>query len=281
MCLGQGIWEALTSRRVYGVTHSRIQLDYEINGHPMGSVISCPNDAELHCRVTGTDRIGRIEIIENNEIIKAVIPERSKSADEEVTMKFKVEFGWGPDIRVFPDQTERNWRGQLVVEDGRLLSVEKCWSNFHQKITAQDDRSCQFDLTTYQTNASGKWMGSCVAANEGFIFEIRGNRKGQVRLEVNGQRYRFLIEELLADSRILAFEREADELIRSRYGEVTHYRNDPWWHNSYKIKIYQGCLKEDYTAEILEKITLKNKANYRIRVYQVNGDVAFSSPIFT
>ncbi|MBQ5444462.1 MAG: hypothetical protein IIU29_04680, partial [Erysipelotrichaceae bacterium] len=276
----EAIWDAFLNRRVYGVSHSRIEVDMSIDGHDMGSIIKRKGRHILKAHIKGSDRIAEIRILKNNEICKMILPKKKALKDETVTFKVKVEFGWGPDIRVFPSETKKNWKGRFVAENGKILGIEKCFSNFHQSVRQTKENEVSFDLTTYQTTGTGKWMGSCVAANESLIFEVCAPRDEEVLLELEDKSYRLKINDLLHDSVILADMEGADALIERHFGKVEHYRNDPWWHNSYKIKFHQACLMEEYVADVSEEIIADEKCQFRMVVMQENGDMAWTSPIF-
>jgi hypothetical protein len=69
----ESVWDALTSRRVYGTTGARILLEFDVNRHPMGSAI--PDDEidlprRVTARVLGTAPIERMELIKNNVVIR-------------------------------------------------------------------------------------------------------------------------------------------------------------------------------------------------------------------
>ncbi len=70
----EAIWEALTSRRVYGTSGARILLAFTVNGYPMGSVI--PDD-EMHlprrviARVLGTTDLEKVELVKNNVVVES------------------------------------------------------------------------------------------------------------------------------------------------------------------------------------------------------------------
>ena len=64
------IFSALWDRSVYATTGVRIILDFELNGHGMGSVISAEESAprELRVKVIGTTDLRAVELIRNDEI---------------------------------------------------------------------------------------------------------------------------------------------------------------------------------------------------------------------
>lgn len=276
----EDIWDALIHSRVYGVSHSRIDVDFSIDDKPMGSEMKHHGSHLLQARVEGSDRIRQIDIIKNDRLIKVIVPERREIREDLITFKVRIEFGWGPDIRVFPEETEKHFKGSFKVREGEILSIEKCFANFGEEVTQKSHDEAFFDLTTYQSTNTGKWMGSCVAANESLIFEARAPLKSETVLSVNGKEYTFKVSDLLEDSHLLADMEEADQLIRSYFGKVEHYRNDPWWHNSCKIKIHRACPKEYYSTQIREDLEENEDCLYRLVILQENGNRAWTSPIF-
>ena len=124
----ESIWDAFINKRVYGVSKDRIKVDFLIDDTVMGGSVSPKKDSKLVLNVEASNAIDRIEIIEDN-ITTEMIPHTStwekESLGKNVQFKFKADFGWGPDRRIFPDIKSRNWSGSLSTE-GKLLSIEKC-----------------------------------------------------------------------------------------------------------------------------------------------------------
>ncbi len=115
---------------------------------------------------------------------------------------------------------------------------------------------------------------------EGFIVEVDCRIDGVVLLEVNGEKYKLLVKEMLKSSQIIDLFDESYDLLKTRYGFTEYYRNDSWWHNSYKIKIGQACRSDEYIMNIKKTIDTRKIMNLRCRVWETNGSVAWSSPIF-
>lgn len=276
------IWDAFTNRRVYGVSKDRIELDYTIDDKVMGDTIKKNAKSKLHLDVKAANAIDRIEIIKDNKVIE-MIPHTSTWENEElsgtVRFKFQLELGWGPDRRIFPDIESRNWHGKLETK-GKLISIEKCWSNFGQELRNVTDNSCEFDVTSYKTTATGKWMGPSAITTEGFIFEIEDDIDSSVMLTIDGVDYELKIRDLLYTSKIYPLLDEVSELLKERYNFEEYYRSDSWWHNCYKIKVGQAVPEIGYTRKIERELDTTDCQNVRVRVWQKNGALAWSSPIF-
>ena len=278
----EAIWDAFVNRRTYAVTHSRIGVDFTMNDACMGSIIKTENEATLKFHIEGTNAIDRIEILKNNIVEEMVIHsgkwERLPLSGK-IQFKFKIEFGWGPDTRVYQDIYKKLWNGHLSV-DGKLLSIEKCWNNFGQDLRIINDHSCEFDLTTYKSTATGKWMGPSNVTTEGFIFEVEADYHKAVTLTVDGKEYILPISELLECSRVFGLQEEIEQLTRDTWGDVEHYRDDPWWHNAYKFKVHKAAPACAYQVDYEKKMLIDEDCNVRLRVWQKDGDAAWSSPIF-
>ena len=192
----EAIWEAMKARRVYGVSRSRMDIDFTVDGKPMGSVVPAGKH-ELKFSVKAADAIDRVEILKNNILDEMAVHsgtwETRKIGDEEVIrVKFAAEFGWGPNPRFYKDMLVREWDGSLTVP-GRLVSIEKAWNSYGQKLYDVTENSCKFHMTTYMSTATGHWMGPSAVVKEGFVFEVEGKITDEICLNVDSYEYRFTI----------------------------------------------------------------------------------------
>lgn len=279
----ESLWDALTHSRVYGVSQSRIEVDFEINEEQMGGLLEIRDTASLHFHIKGTNAIDRVEILKDNVVDEMVVHSGTWehiAHQDEVTVKFRVEFGWGPDTRIYKDIKCKHWHGALECGSATLLSVEKCWNNFHQELTSTDEHRCTFELTTYKSTASGKWMGPSNVTTEGFIFEVRANIQDVLKLTVDGVDYDLPVKEMLKSSKVFALWDDIKQLTKDTWGDITHYRDDPWWHNAYKFKVHRFASQEAYEFDYVKEIKIDKDCCYRLRVWQKNGDCAWTSPIY-
>lgn len=278
----EAIWDAFEKRRTYGVSRSRIEVDYMVNGVPMGGEVETDGEAELEFQVKGTGAVDRIEILRDNVLEEMVVHsgtwERNRP-EGMVRFKFFLELGWGPDVRVYKDQWMKEWTGRLEV-NGKLLGVEKCWSNYGQDITRQDERSCDFSMTTYQSTATGKWMGPSNVTTEGFIFEVETDADDTMRLTIDGAEYELSVREMFECTKVYALWDGVKKLTTETWGDITHYRDDPWWHNAYKFRVGKAYPASSYEVSYKTRIKMEQDGNLRLRIWQKNGDAAWTSPVF-
>lgn len=279
----EDIWDAFINKRVYGVSKNKIQLDFRVDGKVMGETIVANKNSKLNLEIIASNALDRIEIIKDSDVVE-MIPHTSTWEKEElkgkIKFKFKLDLGWGPDRRVFPDIESKHWTGSLYTP-GKLLSIEKCWSNFGQKLENVTDNSCDFEITSYKTTATGKWMGPSAITTEGFIFEIEDDIDSSVTLVIDDEKYEFTIRDLLYSSRIIPLYQQAVELVKERFNNFSEfYRSDSWWHNAYKIKIGQAVPEIGYTRKIEKEIDTTDCSLVRIRGWQKDGGAVWSTPIF-
>ena len=278
----EAIWAGMRARRVYGVSRSRMDIDFSIGDALMGGVVPA-GEHRLRFAVKAADAIDRVEILKDNILDEMAVHsgtwERAPIGEDEIIrVKFAVEFGWGPNPRTYQDMLAREWDGSL--EAPRLVSVERAWNSFGQRLFDVTDRGCRFHMTTYMSTTTGHWMGPSTVVKEGFGFEVEGTKRDSVLLTVDGHEYRFTIAELMETSRIMAQYQESVELARKTFGNVAHYRDDLYWHNAYKTRIRQAVPERAYTMEFEKTVVMEPGCQYRLRVWLKNGDTAWVSPIF-
>lgn len=276
----EDLWAGLCAGRTYGVSRSRIGLDFTIDDVPMGGRVPA-GCQKVHIAVEGTSPVDRVELLRDNILEKMYVHsgtwERA-SLPERFRFKFEVEFGWGADPRDFPEAAIKHWQGCLKVP-GRLVSVEKLWNSFGQEITAMDDNSCAFSLTTSQKTESGKWMGPSQTKREGFIFEVEGTMNDELLLTVDGKEYVLPVVQLLEDSFLFAQYEEAAAMVYAKYPDAHHYRDDLIWHSAFKFRVRKASPETAWKFDLWDELELQPKSQYRLRVWQKNGDAAWSSPI--
>ncbi len=93
----ESIFNALKDRKCYATTGERIIIEFDLEGNSMGSIISrdsLPDSStiNLHVFVAGTDRLEKVELIKNNQIIE------TKATNDEF-----LEFGY-TDKKVLSDK---------------------------------------------------------------------------------------------------------------------------------------------------------------------------------
>ena len=114
----EGIWEALLARRTYGTSGQRIILRFEIDGHWMGEIVplSAPKEMDFDVFAVGTSPIGRIDLLENEEVVDTLRP-----GDEEVRIRLRrrVDPGTFYRIRLFQEDEGMAWSSPIWFSGDR------------------------------------------------------------------------------------------------------------------------------------------------------------------
>lgn len=276
------IWDAIQNKRVFGCTNNRISLWFDINGSPMGSTVVDENqDLIAHIEVLGNSKIKHVELIKNGSINAIDFNGSPKVRNKEaIKFKSKFEFGWGPNVEVYPDITSRNWDITINTE-AKILHLEPSFSNFDQKIVSQNDHEVVLNLHTYKTSHTGKWMGKSPIVSEGFIIEFEGKETDRVDITINGTTYHKTVGDILDNTDLIVELDDAYKLAKERFDVDGDYRSDSFYHNAYKTRINEGFTDNQYNTSFdfaLEDADAKGW--YVAKVYQQDGQVAWSSPIW-
>lgn len=283
------IWDALVSRRTFGFTGSRIDLWCEAEGHPLGSAFASDSDeVELMVDVRANSKVERIELYRNGDLEDvhvvhwndpaAMAPAGSGKA---VRFKFRVEFGWGPNVKYFPDVTEKLWEGSLTTS-GRVVSVEPVFSSFDNRCEVVGDKRVDFVAKSQKVGGT-HWVADSSMRTEGFVFELEAPLDGTVQMDVAGKSFTWPVSRILEGSFLEVFEDEAKELVRKASGGAItdFYRSDAWYHNAYKLKVYQGFTSDVYEVE--DSFAVRPQAEEQgwfVKVVQADGQTAWASPIW-
>jgi hypothetical protein len=275
----EGIWNAITNRRTYGITGDRIRLEFFANGEPMGAEIAAVGDVRLFGTVEASDALDRIELLRDGQVIRTQC-HRGKWSGEitgEQDVKVRVELGWGPRGDKGVGFPEKAWRGRLRVHDGEIRHVEKCFTRGGQQITT-DGCTCGWTLTTGET-ATAYPDNECQQA---MVFTIHGAPDTVVELESEGTGERYTLRDLCRGSRVLVHPEEARAVVAEKYG-LTEYENqgDKEFQNAFKTLIHRGVPDGGYRVPFaFVDHTPPGTHYYYLRVSQENGQMAWSSPVW-
>ena len=275
------LWEALLARRTFGFTGPRIELWCEAEGHPLGSAFATGSDeVELEVSLRANAKVERLELYRDGDIDAVhVVPWHRPEGDGPIRFKFRVEFGWGPSTRLFPEATERLWEGTLTTP-GTVVSMEPVFSGFDTRHAIEDAHTVSFAATSRSGDAS-YWERDGALRNEGFVFEIEAPLESSVTLEVAGERFEWPVGRILAGSFLEVFEAEAKELVARASVIESFYRGDAWYHNAYKLKVHQGFASDLY--ELRDSFVVRpseSETSWFVKAVQADGQTAWASPLW-
>ena len=260
----ESVMEALKSRRTYGVSADRIELDFRLNGHWMGETIPATAARKIHVKVKGKDVIDRVEVLRNNEVIYRNHPiDRTIGASGwKQPILCRIEFGWGPwgDLNM---ARICDWQFRVFVNDGRILSTTPCFQSGpfdeerRNRITTVDDRSCEVVSYTSRMQAYEE------KATNSIILGIQGSADTKLEIAVT-------------QPTNVTITKSLKQLAESSDAEFT----GPF--TSESILLHRAVFAENYSTEfeLVDKRETEKIDWYYVRVVQSNGSLAWSSPIW-
>ncbi|MCZ4312126.1 hypothetical protein O4H66_01810 [Comamonadaceae bacterium G21597-S1] len=123
----QGIFEAIQARRTYALTGDRIEVDFSVDGAPMGSSIDAGSAVEVAFAVRGRDEIDVVEVIQDGHVVHRAYAQDPVDMAQAFAapVQLRLEWGWGPWGALALDRI-CDWEMRLTVENGRLLRHFPC-----------------------------------------------------------------------------------------------------------------------------------------------------------
>ena len=277
----RSMWEAFHSRRLYGVTGDRIELDFTVEGAVMGSEIKHRRAARTVARVRGCDALDRIELLRNNRVIATHCHNgswRIPTGNERGSFKLRVEVGWGARPEDIPDLPERDWRCAIQLSSGSVIAAEPCWKTMGQWVGLLGGRSCEFGFHTVQNPPHDE------VPSEATIFELGGTPSDVITIQLEGKIVEMTLAEAMSKSRIVDHMDEMGDYIRKEHGIDLQTLERPDWlyFCGHKVKIHRAIPECGFTASLehVDTDPPPGVNHYRVRVSQRNGQMAWSSPIW-
>ena len=290
----EAVWNAFFKRRVYAVTGDRILLDMRLEDAGMGDTVRVQGPVRIAVSVEGSDALDRIELIRDGRLIGTHCHADTwpKGVPDPVRFKLRVECGWGPKASKGYGDRERVWEGKLEAHGGRILSTEGCFTWPGQRIEAPTGTECDFRLRTPNTGGAVPWaeiagphVPTTVGApgNQAVVFELEMPSRQTARLTMDDVEIPIVPEKVMEGSLVIPLLEESKRLTQERFGvSPSEVENpDSFYFNAWKIKIHQAFPEAAYRADrTFTDRPAKGRHHYYVRVSQLNGQIAWSSPIW-
>lgn len=230
------LWEAFTSRLVYGTTGERIVLDVDVDGAPMGSVVETTGTVPISVSVYGTAPIAGIDLIAGTEIHESVAFDEGDSC---------IEIAWqGQREPVRSRDKVIDWSGGVSLSKGVIRGA----SGFG--FDHPDDGIQRV------TDQSVKWEAYTTGNRQGVRVEVDADDSASITIGTEPASVTVRLDEV-DDTWVEAPGRDAGLSVRHA-GDAT---------------------ETDVTASF-EVPAASTEVPYYVRVRQVDGNRAWSSPVF-
>jgi hypothetical protein len=277
------LWEALAERRTYGVTGDRMRLWWEVDGAPLGSVVDAPAETGT-ARVACPQPLDRVELVHDGRMVERYTHDRTGGRDPDGVYQLLVEFHGGPSEHYGGfDDLETGWHGAVEVDGGELRAVTPRFVGYGQRYSL--DGGCQFDLVTRRGEQDVTLPeGDVDQSKQGLILELEGDDATEVRVDLRGVEEAFTVP--LADARerghLFSLVEESVERIEREFDVAADdFENpDPFYHNARKVNVHRAHPRRDCATSVTFDLPQGDGDYYYVRAAQVDGQFAWSSPVW-
>jgi hypothetical protein len=237
----ESVFDALYQRRVFAATQRGIVVDVRIGDVFMGGETELPGPVELDAYAKGYGELARIEVVRNGHVVHTVLPELDLPAGW-LAVPVRVEWGMSHETT--------DWGGSVTIEDGEVLQTPY-WS---PEIT---EAQCQRVSWVNTTKSFGEPYG---AQRGGVEFTLMGPTAATVVLKTRQGDLTTTLGDL--DGRVVDVPVKGPGRMRLQPGV--------------------GGLTGLGGAEQRFRWTDPSGQSgwYYVRVYQTDGEMAWSSPIW-
>jgi len=258
----EGIFEAIRARRTYALTGDRIEVDFTVDGAPMGSTIEAGSQVEARFDVRGRDELDVVEVIQDGHVVHRAHAEDRVSADDAFArpLQVRLEWGWGPWGALALDRV-CDWAMRLRLEGGRLLRHFPCL----QSMPFDEQRRHRF-------------------VREGESLAIRSYTARQGAYRENPNQSVVLELEAGPDALLqLALTEPVAQSSSSRLGELFEGSHNLFTGGFPKEGYQWHRLVPAAASSLQGRCTLAvppTRSHVYLRVRQKNGHIAWASPVF-
>jgi hypothetical protein len=255
----EAIFQAIRSRRTYALTGDRIELEFSVDGAPMGADIQVGKNVEASFAVRGRDELDVVEVIQEGKVVHRAFA-ADEHADYREPIQVRLEWGWGPWGALALDRV-CDWAMDVTVEGGRILRFFPCL----QSMPFDEQRRHRFQ----RKGDAGLAIRSYTARQNAY----RENPNQSVVLEIEGGRETALELSLKAPC-VDQSRHSLAELARGSVNRFTGpFPKEAWqWHRLVPL----GA--SSVSGKALLQVDGRSHAYLRAR--QKNGHVAWASPVF-
>ncbi|MGD9959341.1 DUF3604 domain-containing protein [Nocardioides sp.] len=236
------VFEALQARRTFAATTRDVIVDFQAGDVFMGEEAPAGAERAFRIHARGYAELARVDIVRDGEVVHALLP----SPDVEpgwITVPLRLEWG-GAEVSTV-------WDGQLTVSGGRVVQTD-FWS---PEVSAASDDRVSWLCTTHS-------FGEPYGAQRGGIeLTVVGAPEAVVSVSVGESTESWTLADLVAGAHDMAVPHGTFAVqpgIGGLIGLGTH-RVDVEWH---------------------DPDPSDGESFYYARVFQVDGEMAWSSPIW-
>ncbi len=192
----------------------------------------------------------------------------------------RMEYGWGPDAADGFKTPIKRWVGSVGIANGRILSIEPCFTVRENALKGVGDSAAAFQLASHQRDTRARNQGDI----QSMVFECKYRSGTAITIDMDGREEKFTPVELFAHDHLMVDDAETRRLVEEQFGVRPEAvpNLDVFYHNAWKWRVERAVPEEGYTVEgtFVDNDPPDGETFYYLRVTQENGQLAWSSPVW-
>ncbi len=258
------ILEALRNRSCFAVTGDRIGLNFNLDGHPMGSQLPDRTPRHLSCQVDSCARLRSVRIVKNGDYCHEFSLNAADVTPSEAHW-VSLDFGWGS----MQGENLTQWRITLQVTGGQIERVNPRFSGGEGSVTmlngirSQSRTNLEIEAFTSRRNTRPV---------NGLALKVSGGPGARLELNIEAARGGFGNGAVLPRQVTVSLEDLASEDAWVAMSDVF---------SCPRLRLGQICSsRQTELAGSWEDPNGGKNDFYYLEVMQCNGQMAWSSPIW-
>lgn len=254
----EGVLEAIRARRTYALTGDRIEVEFSVDGAPMGSMIEAGRTVEVAYDVRGRDELDVVEIVQGGRIVHRAFALEENAFENPV--QARLEWGWGPWGALALERI-CDWAMEVRLSQGRIARFFPCLQSMpfderrRHRFQRLDERSLAIRSYTSRKNAYRE------NPNQSVVLEMAAKPEAVLTLT-------------LSEPVRQTTETRLDTLLRGSH----NLRTGPFPKESYQWHRLVPLAASSVSGRFSLEVTGKSYVYLRAR--QKNGHIAWASPVF-
>ena len=255
--------EAIRARRTYALTGDRIEVDFAVEGAPMGSTIAAGRQAAVSFTVHGRDELDVVEIIQDGRVVHRAYADEAPPAAQAFVqpVQVRLEWGWGPWGALALERI-CDWAMRVSVTGGRIERFFPCLSSmpFDEQRRHRFERQGETGLAIRSyTSRKDAYREN---PNQSVVLELAANADAELGLTLS---------EPVAQS------------VTTKLSELLHrsanLRTGPFPKESYQWHRLVPAAASSVSGNCTLDVPVGRSYAY-LRARQKNGHMAWASPVF-
>jgi len=244
----ENVWNAIKARYCYATTFNRMILDTDMSGYHMGEEVSQPIPADMKVKIHSNSPIDTIVLYNWDQQIAHV---NLRPKDHK-----RIRIAWSG-VRVRTRKKSTVWDGHIEIIGGKIISAEEyAFDRQDQGIKEKTDNKIR-----WTSNTSGDY--------DGVILELDYDVNTELIFKSTQKEFTVNVSEITEEL-----------MIYPAGGENLKVEVSLANQKCQNLDEYITASNVEYTFKDMKRNSTEGNA-YWVRVLQEDGNMAWSSPIFT